>query len=73
DRMAEFMFLGMRMTKGVCDKDFKKRFGISLFEFYKKVIQKYLNEGLIEIDNECAKLTERGIDVSNVIFEEFLP
>lgn len=73
DRMAEFMFLGMRMTKGVCDKDFKKRFGISLFEFYKKVIQKYLKEGLIEIDNECVKLTERGIDVSNVIFEEFLP
>lgn len=73
DRMAEFMFLGMRMTKGVCDKDFKKRFGISLFEIYKKVIQKYLKEGLIEIDNECVKLTERGIDVSNVIFEEFLP
>ncbi|MFV9567320.1 radical SAM family heme chaperone HemW [Thermoanaerobacter mathranii] len=73
DKMAEFMFLGLRMTKGVCDKDFKKIFDVSLFEIYKKVIQKYLKEGLIKVDNECVKLTERGIDVSNVIFEEFLP
>ncbi|HHW56233.1 MAG TPA: oxygen-independent coproporphyrinogen III oxidase [Clostridia bacterium] len=74
DKMAEFMFLGMRMTKGVYDKDFKKRFGVSLFEIYGKVIQKYLKEGLIEVDNEYVKLTtERGIDVSNAIFEEFLP
>ncbi|AIS52165.1 oxygen-independent coproporphyrinogen-III oxidase HemN [Thermoanaerobacter kivui] len=73
DEMAEFMFLGLRMMKGVCDKDFYKRFGVSLFDVYKEVIQKYNKEGLIEVDNMCVRLTKRGIDVSNIVFEEFLP
>ncbi|AAM24208.1 oxygen-independent coproporphyrinogen-3 oxidase [Caldanaerobacter subterraneus subsp. tengcongensis MB4] len=73
DKMSEFMFLGLRMRKGVCEEEFRKRFGISMFERYEEIFIKYEKMGLIEKDKDCVRLTEKGIDVSNVIFEDFLP
>ncbi|MEQ2129416.1 radical SAM family heme chaperone HemW [Caldanaerobacter subterraneus KAk] len=73
DEISEFMFMGLRMRKGVCEEEFRKRFGISMFERYEEIFIKYEKMGLIERDKDCVRLTEKGIDVSNVIFEDFLP
>lgn len=74
DSMAEYMFLGLRMLEGICDEDFKSRFSTSLFDKYKDTISKYTDYGLIEIfDGNCIRLTYKGIDLSNIIFQEFLP
>lgn len=73
DEMAEFMFLGLRMMKGICDARFKQRFGKSMFDIYKDTIEKLKKDNLINVNGECISLTQRGIDVSNLVFEEFLP
>lgn len=71
DEMEEFMFLGLRMMKGVSKEMFTKRFEVPMNDIYGQVIQKYTNLGFLHND-ECISLTEKGIDVSNVIMSEFL-
>ena len=72
DMMAEFMYLGLRMMEGVKPSEFKNRFGRHLMNVYGDVIDKYTKIGLMESGDNYVRLTSRGIDVSNVIFSEFL-
>ncbi len=73
ERMEEFMFLGLRMMRGVSPKRFKELFGIALEERYEKQLIKLKEMGLLEETREGRlALTERGIDVSNQVFVEFL-
>lgn len=71
-RMEEFMFLGLRMTKGVCTEDFEKRFAESFDEIYGKAAEKLLREGLLEQDGNVLRLTDRGLNLCNYCFEQFL-
>ncbi|MDE7297921.1 MAG: radical SAM family heme chaperone HemW, partial [Lachnospiraceae bacterium] len=72
DEMEEFMFLGLRLLRGVSDARFRSRFGCGMAEIYGGVIEKYEGLGLLARDGDRIFLTERGIDVSNVIFSDFL-
>ncbi len=73
DAMAEFVVLGLRLTKrGICRSDFENQFGISFNERYGKVAQKLGSLGMLTDDGERICLTDRGIDVSNAVFCEFL-
>ena len=71
-RMEEFMFLGLRMMQGVSKIEFEMRFGIPMTDIYGTVIQDYVEQGFLCWDGEYLKLTEAGIDVSNVIMADFL-
>lgn len=69
--MEEFMFLGLRTIKGVSKEEFFKRFGIRMEEVYAPVLTKY--EKLHMLNNaDYVSLTEKGLDVSNVIMADFL-
>lgn len=72
DEMEEFMFLGLRETAGVSVQKFREAFGKNMFDVYGKQLEKLKNEGLIEMKADMVRLTERGIDVSNAVFVEFL-
>ena len=45
DQMEEFMFLGLRCTRGVKKSDFLRLFGCSIDTVYGKNISKYLQYG----------------------------
>lgn len=72
DCMEEFMFLGLRMMKGVKKEDFNKYFSKSLDEVYGEVIKKWEVQHMLHQDANRVWLSEKGIDVSNVIFSDFL-
>ncbi len=72
DRMEEFMFLGLRMSKGVSKDDFSRKFQADMEEIYGNVIKKLITEGLILDRNNRISLTNRGIDYGNYVFSEFL-
>lgn len=81
-QMEEFMFLGLRMMRGVSKEKFTKRFGQPLEQVYGIQIEKLIGQGLLRwrAEDEKSKeqcggmltLTNRGIDVSNYVFEQFL-
>ena len=72
DKMEEFMFVGLRMMKGVSGSEFLDRFGQNMWNVYGDALKKLEQQGLIEADAPMVRLTELGIDVSNVVLSEFL-
>lgn len=72
DRMEEFMFLGLRMTKGVSGSEFLERFGQNMWNVYDSALKKLREQKLIETEMPRVRLTELGMDVSNRVFQEFL-
>lgn len=72
EQMEEFMFLGLRLMEGVDVGEFQRIFGKSIEEVYGKQIAELEAQGVLRRAGERLSLTPRGIDVSNVIFAEFL-
>ena len=70
--MEEFMFLGLRCTKGVSKEEFKQCFGVEIESVYGKIIQKYVKQELLIEKEDRLYLSDAGIDVSNVIMAEFM-
>ena len=71
-RMEEFMFLGLRMMKGISVAQFEETFGKKFEEVYGETCRKLVEQELLNRENDRIRLTEKGIDVSNMIFSEFL-
>ena len=70
--LAEFMFLGLRLTEGVSFVRFRQRFGKEMDTVYGKELQELAELGLLLRDESGVRLSRRGIDVSNAVFERFL-
>lgn len=72
DRMEEFMFLGLRKIGGISKAEFEKTFSKNIADVYGKVIQENVLNGLLVDDGDVIKLTDRGVDISNVVMVDFL-
>ena len=72
DKMAEFMFLGLRMTDGVEREKFRQCFGRDIEDVYGKVLKKYKDLLLLREKNGRIFLTRKGIHVSNTVMADFL-
>ncbi len=72
EQMEEFMFLGLRLMKGVSEKKFKKTFGVTLESVYEKQIRKLVEGQLLIRAEGNLRLTKKGIDLSNIVMAEFL-
>lgn len=72
EEMEEFMFLGLRMTEGIRERDFASCFGVPIWQIYEKTLDKYQQTGFLEQTNGEWRFTRKGIHVSNVILAEFL-
>lgn len=71
-QIEEFMFLGLRKSQGIGKSEFRKRFGVPIEEIYGDILQKQERLGLIRIGVEQISLTERGMDLSNYVFAQYL-
>lgn len=74
EQMEEFMFLGLRLTKGIEVRTFEELFGVALPEVYGEVIAKNLADGLLcyTNDGKSLALTKKGLDLSNYVYAQFL-
>ncbi|MDP4179840.1 MAG: radical SAM family heme chaperone HemW [Bacillota bacterium] len=72
DRMAEFVILGMRLTKGISSIEFKKMFGIDIREKFGQKFEELINKGLVKYEGDRFKLTDLGLDLANMVFVEFI-
>ena len=71
-KMKEFMMLGLRKIDGIYIKDFKNKFGANALYIYRKELKKLTDEELIEIDGDNIRLTNKGLDLANLVWEEFV-
>ena len=72
DKKKEYMLLGLRKIDGIKIGDFKNIFGENPIYLYRNELSKLSEEGLIEIDEDVIKLTNKGIDLANLVWEEFV-
>lgn len=72
DIRKEFMLLGLRKIDGVKISDFKNKFGDNPIYLYRNILQKLYNEDLIKVDENNIRLTNKGLDLANLVWEEFV-
>lgn len=73
DLLTEKIFMGMRLLKGLSLHEFDEEFGLDLITYYHDQIKRLKTLGLINVDRDRIKLTEKGILHGNTVFIEFLP
>ena len=66
------MLLGLRKLEGVNIQEFKNKFVDNPIYLYRKELEKLVNEDLIEIDLNNIKLTNKGLDLANLVWKEFI-
>jgi oxygen-independent coproporphyrinogen-3 oxidase len=72
DVAAEFVFLGLRLTKGVDLDEYENRFGINLYGKYAEELKRLQDFGLIERTENNLRLTGKGFLFSNEVFAVFV-
>lgn len=72
DEVEEFMFLGLRLNKGVSENEFKQTFGKTMETVYGDVLEKHLKEQLLSYQNGRYALTDRGRDIANYVMSDYI-
>ena len=72
-QITDTLIMGLRLTQeGIPRGLFNQRFGIDLVDLHRPIIEKFVNYGLLAVDDERVKLTDKGRLLSNVVFREFV-
>ena len=72
DRKKEYMLLGLRKIEGVQISKFKEKYIDNPIFLYRKELEKLVEEKLVVIDGDYIKLTNKGLDLANLVWEEFV-
>ena len=72
DLMEEFVFLGLRMTAGISAAEFHRTFQKNIEDIYSEPIEKWVSQGLLARDGDIIRLTDKGLDLSNTVFADFI-
>lgn len=72
NQKKEYMLLGIRKIEGIKISQFKNKFGSNPIMEFKDELNKLVQEKLIEIDLDKIRLTPKGIDLANIVWEKFV-
>jgi oxygen-independent coproporphyrinogen-3 oxidase len=72
DEMSEYIWLGLRRTDGISLSDFRGRFGEDFMNLYAHETENLIERKLLTRDGDKLRLTALGLDLSNVVFREFV-
>ena len=71
-KVKEYMMLGLRKIEGVCIQEFKEKFAANPIFVFKTELEKLVNEELLEVNGDYIKLTNKGLDLANIVWENFV-
>lgn len=72
DAQKEYMLLGLRKIEGVNIQEFKNKYVENPIYIFRGELEKLVKKELIEIDLNYIKLTPKGLDLANMVWEEFI-
>jgi len=72
EQQKEYMLLGLRKIEGVRISDFKNKFTQNPLYIFRNELDKLIKEELVEVDINNIKLTKKGIDLANKVWEKFV-
>ena len=68
----EYMLLGLRKIGGISIQKFKNKFGDNPVFLFKEELNKLVERKLIVIDGDRIRLTNKGLDLANIVWEKFV-
>lgn len=72
DEEKEYMILGLRKLQGVSIEVFQEKFQKNPISLYESELEKLSKIGLIKVKNDYIRLTKKGLDFANLVWEEFI-
>ena len=72
DKMREVAFLRLRTTEGILLDEFKKVFGEEFEDVFEQAVMSNIGKGLLERKERTLRLTRSGLDIANIVIEDFL-
>ena len=72
DKQKEYMLLGLRKIQGVSITKFKEKYVENPIFLFRKQMEKLTKEDLLQIDGDYIRLTNKGLDFANQVWEEFV-
>ena len=72
DRKKEYMLLGLRTIEGISISKFKEKYIDNPIFLFRKELEKLVEEKLVMIDGDDIRLTNKGLDLANLVWEEFI-
>ncbi len=72
DMMGEYVMLRLRLTDGINETDFARRFGYSFEQLFGEKCRRYLESRFMVRKNRTYSLTPKGMFVSNYILSDLL-
>lgn len=72
EKQKEYMLLGLRKIDGVSMEKFTNIFSKDALDIFKENFEKLQKYGLIDINKDNIKLSDKGIDLANIVWEEFI-
>ena len=72
DEIEEFIFMGLRMNEGINLDKFYEKFNVNFNQKYNNILEKLKNLNLIIEQDNNIMLTQKGKEISNTVFIEFI-
>ena len=72
EKEQEYMLIGLRKLDGISISNFKDKFGENPVFIFRNELNKLVDSGLLNIDLDNIKLTSKGLDLANLVWEEFV-
>ena len=67
---SEYLLMGLRKIEGISLTEYKNKYNIDPIDKYN--LNKHIDSGLLEIKDNYLRFTKKGLDLSNIVFEEFV-
>ena len=71
-KMKEYVLLGLRKMDGLSCSNFESKFDKDIFDVFGDELTTLMEKDLITVDNGNIKLSNKGIDLANIVWEEFV-
>ncbi|MDD2627332.1 MAG: radical SAM family heme chaperone HemW [Clostridia bacterium] len=72
DIIKEYIILKLRLLDGISKEEYYNKFKEKIYDKYKHEIDKLVELGLLIEDSINIKLTEKGRDLANIVWQEFI-
>ena len=72
DMKKEYMLLGLRKIEGISIQKFEEKFVENPIFLFRNELNKLVEEELLEVDGDIIRLTNKGLDLANIVWEEFI-
>ena len=72
DAMEEALFMGLRLARGIDVNTVKARFGIDVWDIYRRQLEQFREAGVLIYDGRLLRLSRAGMLLANEIMARFL-